>query len=60
MKLKLPEKEVAALKMKATKFVASMYIGSSNLLSTLELVSGELNHFGLIEGLFRQIRGHTG
>ena len=27
--------------------------------STLELVSEELNHFGLIAGLFRQIRGHT-
>ena len=26
----------------------------------LELVSEELNHFGLIAGLFRQIRGHTG
>ena len=26
----------------------------------VELVSEELNHFGLIAGLFRQIRGHTG
>ena len=26
----------------------------------IELVSEELNHFGLIAGLFRQIRGHTG
>ena len=26
----------------------------------LELVSEELNHFGLIAGLFRQIRGDTG
>ena len=26
----------------------------------LELVSEELNHFRLIAGLFRQIRGHTG
>ena len=26
----------------------------------LELVSEELNNFGLIAGLFRQIRGHTG
>ena len=28
--------------------------------NTLELVSEELNHFWLIAGLFRQIRGHTG
>ena len=26
---------------------------------TIELVSKELNHFGVIAGLFRQIGGHT-
>ena len=28
--------------------------------NNLELVSKELNHFGVIAGLFRQIGGHTG
>ena len=30
------------------------------MVSTIELVSKELNHFGLIAGLFRQFGGHTG
>ena len=35
IELKFPEKEVAPLKMEAAKFVASIYIGSSNLLRYL-------------------------
>ena len=33
--------------------------GSSSFSHTLELVSKELNHFGVIAGLFRQIEGHS-
>ena len=37
-----------------------MNAGFEKQVFCLELVSKELNHFGLIAGLFLQIRGHTG
>ena len=45
------------------KFITNQNVGYkyklTKILTWLELVSKELNHFGVIAGLFRQIGGHS-